>query len=208
MCSAQNGLVVGVDGSAPCDAAIRWAARDAVLRGLPLTMLHVVTPTPADSTMGPAPGVNQSQQDRARHILDMACAVVEEVVGGQLADLHIRVRYAGVVPALLEASTAARMVVVGRRGAGALRLSVPGSVSEAMLHHAACPVAVVPDPPNQESRVGAPVLVGVDGSPASRAAMALAFEEASSRGVAVVALHAWSDVGVFPVVGMDWRTNR
>ena len=47
--------------------------------------------------------------------------------------------------------------------------------------------------------------LGIDGSPASEAATALAFDEASRRGVELVALHAWSDVGVFPVLGMDWR---
>lgn len=208
MSPTQKGLVVGVDGSAGSDAAVRWAARDAALRGLPLKLLHVVMPTPADSTMGPAPGTNQWQQDQARHIVDQAAALVEEVSRGQIADLHIEVRYARVVPTLLEAADAARMVVVGRRGVGAPPLFQLGSVSAELLHHAACPVVAVPDHNNHESRVDAPVLVGIDGSPASQLATALAFEEASSRGVAVVALHAWSDVGVFPVVGMDWRTNR
>jgi hypothetical protein len=50
--------------------------------------------------------------------------------------------------------------------------------------------------------------VGIDGSPASEAATALAFDEASRRGVPLVVLHAWSDVGVFPNLGMDWRTYR
>jgi len=49
-----------------------------------------------------------------------------------------------------------------------------------------------------------PVLLGVDGSPASEGATALAFDEASRRGVGLVALHAWSDVGVFPVLEVDW----
>ena len=54
----------------------------------------------------------------------------------------------------------------------------------------------------------APVLLGIDGSPASEAATALAFDEASRRGVELVALHAWSDVGVFPMLGMDWRDSE
>jgi nucleotide-binding universal stress UspA family protein len=52
------------------------------------------------------------------------------------------------------------------------------------------------------------VLLGIDGSPASEAATALAFEEASQRGVELVALHAWSDVGAFPMLGMDWRESE
>jgi nucleotide-binding universal stress UspA family protein len=54
----------------------------------------------------------------------------------------------------------------------------------------------------------APVLVGVDGSPSSEAATALAFDEASRRCAPLVALHAWSDVGVFPILGMEWRAYR
>jgi nucleotide-binding universal stress UspA family protein len=50
-----------------------------------------------------------------------------------------------------------------------------------------------------------PVLLGIDGTPASEKATALAFEEASRRQVDLVALHAWSDVGVFPIIGMNWH---
>ena len=40
-----------------------------------------------------------------------------------------------------------------------------------------------------------PCLVGIDGSPASELATAIAFDEASLRGVELRALHAWSDIG-------------
>ncbi|MGA9674407.1 MAG: universal stress protein, partial [Mycobacterium sp.] len=55
----------------------------------------------------------------------------------------------------------------------------------------------------------APVLVGIDGSPASEAATAIAFDEASRRGVGVMALHAWTDLRVsdfkelFPNFNLD-----
>lgn len=86
------------------------------------------------------------------------------------------------------------MVVVGYRGhGGGLARSVLGSVSSALVYHAHCPVAVIHD----EAMIGdvarAPVLVGIDGSPASEAATAIAFEEASRRGVGLMALHAWMD---------------
>ena len=78
-----------------------------------------------------------------------------------------------------------------------------GSVSTGLLHHARCPVAVIRA--DQQPSPDAPILLGIDGSPASEAATALAFDEASRRGVGLNVLHAWSDVAVFPMLGMDWR---
>jgi nucleotide-binding universal stress UspA family protein len=102
------------------------------------------------------------------------------------------------------------MIVVGARGLGEFGWHMFGSVSSGPLHHAHCPVVVIhdPDTAGREIRADAPVLVGIDGSPASEAATALAFDEASRRRVPLVALHAWSDVGVFPILGMDWQVYR
>ena len=47
--------------------------------------------------------------------------------------------------------------------------------------------------------------MGIDGSPASEAATAWAFDEASCQGLPLVALHACRDVGDFPILDMDWR---
>jgi nucleotide-binding universal stress UspA family protein len=83
-----------------------------------------------------------------------------------------------------------------------------GSVSSALVQHANCPVAVIHSSEGATPDSDAAVLVGIDGSPASEAATAFAFDEASRRGVDLVALHAWSDVGVFPVLGMDWHDRE
>jgi nucleotide-binding universal stress UspA family protein len=73
------------------------------------------------------------------------------------------------------------------------------------VNYAHCPVAVVhdeaPPPPAQ-----APVLVGIDGSPTSKLATEIAFDEAFRRGVDLVALHAWSDVSMPEVPGLDLAT--
>ena len=67
-----------------------------------------------------------------------------------------------------------------------------------LAHHAHCPVAIIhDDSPSEVDHAQAPVLVGIDGSPASEAAIEIAFAEASRRNVGLVALHAWSDVNVF-----------
>jgi nucleotide-binding universal stress UspA family protein len=52
------------------------------------------------------------------------------------------------------------------------------------------------------------VVVGIDGSPASEAGTAIAFDEASRRRVGLVALHAWSDLDVSEWPGIDWPATQ
>ncbi len=211
MSNGSSTVVVGVDGSAASDAAIRWSVREAVMRALPLTLIHVVRPNLVSTAMGATvSSVTLWQEEQARQIIDRARLIAEEAGGTRLPDVQTELPYARVVPALVDGSTDAHMIVVGSRGAGAFRRHILGSVSSGVLDHAQCPVGIIHDAESaqQEIRDDAPVLVGIDGSPAAEAATAWAFDEASRRGVALVALHAWSDVGVFPMLGMDWRTYR
>ena len=203
-------LVVGVDGSAASDAAVRWAVHEATMHGLAIKLINVVAPTLISSTMAPNDTITLGQEQRAREILGHARRIVDELSGENAPLVDTQLVSARVVPALVDASANAPMIVVGGRGFDAFGRHMLGSVSSGLLHHAHCPVAVVHDPglTRHEIRDNAPVLVGIDGSPASEAATALAFDEASRRGVPLVALHAWSDVGVFPILGMDWRVYR
>lgn len=98
------------------------------------------------------------------------------------------------------------MIVVGCRGHGALGRALLGSISTALVHHAHCPVAVIHDEVLPAPQ--APVVVGIDGSPASELATAIAFDEASWRGVDLVALHAWSDADLGEVPGVEWSAVR
>ena len=191
-------------------AAVSWAAHEATMRGLPIKIVHVVAPTLMSSMMAPNDTITQEQEVKARQILDQARRIVDERTGQAPSNVHAELRYAGVVGTLVDASRDAQMIVVGNRGLDAFGRQMLGSVSSGLLHHAHCPVAIIhdPDAAQREIRDDAPVLVGIDGSPASEAATALAFDEASRRRVPLVALHAWSDVGVFPILGMDWRVYR
>ena len=210
MCSraARYNVVVGVDGSPASDAAVRWAAREAMMRVLPIKLINVVAPTLVSSAMAPNHTITQEEERQARQSLKQAQRIVEELAGEKPPDIHTQRQYAGVVPTLVDASNDAQMVVVGRSRRASGR-GMLGSVSAGLLHHANCPVTVVPDPESAQHGIcDAPVLVGIDGSTASEAAAALAFDEASRRGVPLLALQAWSDVGVFPILGMDWRTYR
>jgi nucleotide-binding universal stress UspA family protein len=147
----------------------------------------------------------QWQDDNAREVIEKAEKTLAAAIGDATPPtVRTEIRNDGIVTALAAMSRKATMVVAGSRGMGRVSGAVLGSVSRGLLHHARCPVTIVKSDP-KPSDADAPVLLGIDGSPASEAATAFAFEEASLRGVDLIALHAWSDVGVFPIVGMDWH---
>jgi nucleotide-binding universal stress UspA family protein len=110
--------------------------------------------------------------------------------------------YSTPAPALIKMSDEAEMIVVGTSGRGLLARGVLGSVSATVVRHASCPVAVIRDEDLPDPQ--APVLVGIDGSPASELATEIAFDEASRRGVNLIALHAWSDVTTSELPELDW----
>jgi nucleotide-binding universal stress UspA family protein len=131
----------------------------------------------------------------AHRILDEATRMADETIDGG-GRVRVTAELVGslLVPTLVDMTKEAQMIVVGCRGEGALARGLLGSVSTALVHHAHCPVAVIHDDGPQPAGVTqAPVLVGIDGSPVSELATAIAFDEASWRGVDLVALHAYSD---------------
>ncbi|OBH12576.1 universal stress protein [Mycobacterium sp. E1747] len=191
----RNAVLVGVDGSAAALGAVRWAALTAALRDAPLALVHVVDdPVPGWLRAGAA--VGHRQQHRAREVVTSAIRVAEQSTGERgLVQVDGEVIYSTAVATLVALSKEVEMVVVGYRGyGGVLARSVLGSVSSGLVYNAHCPVAVIHNGEPLPSNVAqAPVLVGIDGSSASEAATAIAFEEASRRRVGLIAFHAWAD---------------
>jgi len=208
-------ILVGVDGSAAALGAVRWAAHDAALRNVPLTLVHVVNaPVPGWSQVPALAGFRQWQDKRARQFIKSAIKVAEESTGERgPVQIDSKVFYSATVPTLVGLSKEAEMVVVGYRGhGGTVVRNFLGSVSSGLVYHAHCPVAVIHDEEPLVTNVArAPVLLGIDGSPASEAATAIAFDEASRRGVGLIALHAWTDLRVSDLKEMfpnfDWEAG-
>ncbi|MEU5266725.1 universal stress protein [Amycolatopsis sp. NPDC021455] len=186
-------ITVGVDGSAGSAAAVTWAAELASRRHLQLKIVHGLQVAGlyyggGMTGIGAATLFAAVQSDGERAIADaraLAASVDDELV------VTTELLNDPPVPMLIEESRHARMLVVGRTGTGGFADMLLGGTAAAVAGHAHCPVAVVR---GQHDSEAGPVAVGIDGSPNSEQAIAVAFEEASLRGVPLVAVHAWNDV--------------
>src|SRR6476646_1979742 len=212
---AHHGVIVGTDGSPWSQAAVRWAAREAVMRHVPLTVVHVVTPisVAVSALAWPAGRVPQEvleiQENDARGVIADAIKVVkDDTTHSDRPEIGSEILFGRYVTGLADLSKEAQLMVVGCRGrTGQHRLL--GSVSTGLIHHAHCPVAVIHDEVSSlPQSPGLPVVVGIDGSRASELATAIAFDEASWRGVDLVALHVWSDATVSDVPSQEWSAQQ
>lgn len=205
--TVKRSVVAGVDGSRRGLKAVRWAAAEADRRGLPLRLVAAHSWT--SGLMG-GPDLDMDPRNVLRDVsLDhlRAAAVAAARIAPQLEVEQVEVT--GSPASVLQAeSAAAELVVLGNRGLGGFTGLLLGSVAVELAAHAACPVVVVRGPePDYASPPRDPVVVGVDGSPTSEAAVAFAFEAASFRRVPLIAVHVWQDLLVDPTMAplMDWE---
>ena len=135
------GIVVGIDGSDECQAAIEYAFSEASLRGCRLTAVRSWY-WPADD-----PAIIEPAPLPAHHLLEQQRVVSEALAGWaeKYPDVKARTMVAHHRPAraLLDAAAGADMLVVGSRGSGGFRSLLLGSVGETVARHAHCPVVIV-----------------------------------------------------------------
>ena len=179
-------IVVGLDGSTESDAALRWAAHEAQRHGARLTVLHAHDPvqhaydTPLEEVY------ERGLVHIAKVIVDSAVTEVRSLE--PTVWVHGETTSTAAAAALIRASGAGAMVVVGSRGRGGFTGLLLGSVSQHVATHAAGPVVVVRAQPWQAD---GPVVVGVDESDGTGHALDVAFEEAALRDAGIVVLHAY-----------------
>ncbi|WUU80966.1 universal stress protein [Streptomyces cellulosae] len=142
-------VVLAVDGSEAGAAAVEIAFTEAALHKAPLVAVHVWNTWSEHAYEGPGDPLNAmvADVDRLReaeqHLLDETVTAWQEKFP-QVA-VERRLVRSRVRPALIDAGRGARLVVVGARGHGGFTGLLLGSVSQALLHHAHCPVTVVRD---------------------------------------------------------------
>ncbi|MFJ6934416.1 universal stress protein [Streptomyces sp. NPDC101132] len=182
-------VAIGVDGSPESLAAARWAAQEAVLRQVPLRLVHAVD-WPLDPTL---PVLGKRDIDRwADQVLTEAAQELHR----RHPHLEITTRCPTGRPAAALAAEAAdaALLVLGSRGLGGLVGFIIGSVALSTVVATDTPVVLVrvaDDPDGPGTGTAAEVLVGVDIHEAGDRVLAFAFEEAERRGCSLRAVHGW-----------------
>ena len=193
----SNVIVVGVDGSPSARIALDWAVDEADRRR---AALHIVQAYSAPiGYAGPGGMVPPGLYDVAQEYAETNLAEARDAALAAHPQLTVRTtaRLSTPTAALKDASVHALMTVVGSHGAGVVTETILGSVALKVAIHSTAPVVVIRtdprDPPVGVPLAGAPVMVGLDGSAESDAALGFAFEEASFRRVELIAVHTWDD---------------
>lgn len=187
-------IIVGVDGSADAERALRWAAEEASRERRPLVVVTAagidqvgaVTWAGAGSYVVPVADLIA----QVRTVAEDAVASVQKLRPGLRITAHAA--HGDPREALVELSHHAHLVVVGSRGRGAVRSRLLGSVSATVARHAHSPVVVCrPDSPGI---VRKGVLVGVGGSAEEQPVLEFAFRHASMRSLPLTIRHSFHDV--------------
>ena len=134
-------IIVGVDGSPESIEALKWAFDEARCRQGSVVALHAwhdVYASGAPYTVAVDPKL---YTDAGHRLLERALA---EAAPGADLEVHRRVVHNGPASAILEAAEDADLIVVGSRGRGGFAGLLLGSVSQQVVHHAPCPVVVIP----------------------------------------------------------------
>jgi nucleotide-binding universal stress UspA family protein len=139
-------IVVGVDGSASAQEALRWAVRQAALTGATVEALitwHLPQVTGTGGYAWPPVGGPETTELAKLAAKVLTDAVSQTAVPEGLAPITTLVRQGHAARALLEAAQEADLLVVGSRGHGGFAEALLGSVSQHCVRHAPCPVVIV-----------------------------------------------------------------
>ncbi len=173
--------MVGIDGSESASRALRWAVREADLRGIGVSAV----------TAGDSPELTSRGAIDASAGSALDGVLISAVGSSRAAGIERLVDSRPPGEALVAAAEGAEMLVIGARGLGDAHGVGLGSVSRHCLRRAPCPVVIVRGEAAKDLRPLGRVVVGVDDSAGSRGALQWAVEEARIHDATLEAVHAW-----------------
>ena len=199
-------VAVGYDGSEAAQAAVRWAAEYAASGGYRLRVVHAWVWPIFTKKLGPVKGVEGSG---LRHGAEVVLAEGVELARQAVAEAHRRsprgpaatteaaepdsgvegVMETGLPAAVLrDAASDARLLVVSSRGLGGVLGHVAGSICLDLAGSSPCPLMVI-HRPRLAGQAAGPVVVGIDGTSRSSAALAGAARLAEVLGTTLQVVH-------------------
>jgi nucleotide-binding universal stress UspA family protein len=192
------GILVGVDESACAKEALEWAAADAAARHGRLTVTSVAD-LPRLGDVPLSPQLLSSARQAAQRMVDAAVRRVQQLA----PDVVVEGRIATGNPAaeLMLMAASAEQVVVGSHGTSEITALLIGSVGSQVAEHVPCPAVVVRSRPN-----GGSVVVGIDNSEHSQAALEYGFGYAERHGLPLVAVHVYA-LGAFAYQMMPYAVG-
>jgi nucleotide-binding universal stress UspA family protein len=142
----MSGIVVGIDGSHNASHALEWAMTEAGARHAELTVITVNSVIAGYWSKRPIafPGDDEKVAE-ARELAEKAIAKIAADLGDrQPASVRVVAKNGFPAQTLVEASEDCDLLVVGSRGGGGFGALAVGSITSQVVHHAKCPVVVVP----------------------------------------------------------------
>ena len=143
----MSGIIVGVDGSEHSVRALRWALLEAAAHHAPVTVMtvHPDYARPGTDVFSPMP-LHAGNDDDLEYVRKAVWELVDKATSdiGETVPVIVRSVRGDPATELLREASDADMLVVGSRGAGGFTRLMMGSVSTKVVHHATCPVVVIP----------------------------------------------------------------
>jgi nucleotide-binding universal stress UspA family protein len=193
---ARTPIVVGVPGGTSrvpaLHAPVRWAAKEALLRGVPLWLVHAFLPGPGGppgsepGMCGPDGGVGAAAHRAVRNLEVAASLLADEYP--ELA-VAMFARCGATVAVLNDVAADASLVVVGRHAHGGVARALLGSVTTGCAQEPPAPVLTVPPREGGHAGPGAPIVVGVGAEGPAPATLGFVFAEALVRGAPLRFVH-------------------
>jgi nucleotide-binding universal stress UspA family protein len=200
MTAPAGPVLVGFDGSEEAGTAVRWAADFAASATVPLTVLHCWIWPLLTSDLGPVPGIPGSG---LRHAAEATLAEGRRIALAGHPNLRVITAMEVGYPAeiIVRLSGKFSLVVAGSRGLGGFLGLLVGSVSLRVAGQSRSPTAVI----RQDAPAGMPIMVAVDQSRHSLAALDFACQAARLTATPLTVVHVEKDA---PLPGIRLRAPR